>query len=77
MSCCHDDPVYCCLWTASKTGSELMSCSEDSLVKWWDVRNLSQPTSVVNVQESGIFVVTFDVEYIFRVLVKVNTSAAP
>ena len=32
------------IWTASKTGTELMTGGSEGSVKWWDTRNLSSPT---------------------------------
>ena len=31
------------IWTASKTGTELMSGGSEGYVKWWDTRNLANP----------------------------------
>ena len=50
LSQSHNDPVYCCIWTASKTGTEVMTSSEDGMVMWWDVRQFDQPTSIIDVQ---------------------------
>ena len=38
----HSEPVYKTIWTASKTGSELMTGGADGVVRWWDIRNFSQ-----------------------------------
>ena len=43
LAASHTEPVYCSKWTASKTGMEMMTSSEDGEVKWWDVRRLEAP----------------------------------
>ena len=43
LAASHTEPVYCSKWTASKTGMEMMTSSEDGEVKWWDVRRLHAP----------------------------------
>ena len=43
LAASHTEPVYCSKWTASKTGMEMMTSSEDGEVKWWDVRKLEAP----------------------------------
>ena len=50
MSVSHTEPVYSITWTASKTGTELMSSTEDGLVKWWDVRRMSAPTGQIDLR---------------------------
>lgn len=39
----HRGPVHDFAWTQSKTGTELMSCSTDGMVLWWDLRKLGEP----------------------------------
>ena len=38
----HTEPVYKTIWTASKSGSEIMTGGSDGLVKWWDIRNFEK-----------------------------------
>ena len=45
----HSEPVYCSMWTASKTGTEMMTTSEDGAVKWWDIRNMEAPVSMIDI----------------------------
>ena len=44
----HSEPVHCSMWTASKTGTEMMTSSEDGQVKWWDIRNMEDPISKID-----------------------------
>lgn len=39
----HRDPVHHFAWTQSKTGTELMTCSTDGSVLWWDLRKMGEP----------------------------------
>lgn len=43
----HRDPVHDFAWTQSKTGTELMSCSTDGSVLWWDLRKLAAPLEML------------------------------
>ena len=45
----HSDPVYCSMWTANKTGTEMMTSSEDGAVKWWDIRNMEAPVTMIDI----------------------------
>jgi dynein intermediate chain 2, axonemal len=47
----HKDPVYDCAWLQSKTGVELMSCSTDGEVYFWDIRRLVEPVETMPVHE--------------------------
>ena len=38
----HTEPVYKTIWTASKSGSEIMTGGSDGLVRWWDIRNFEK-----------------------------------
>ena len=38
----HTEPVYKTIWTASKSGSEIMTGGADGLVSWWDIRNFEK-----------------------------------
>jgi len=49
----HKDPIYDCAWLQSKTGVEIMSCSTDGEVYFWDVRALGQPLETLTVTEKG------------------------
>lgn len=49
----HKDPVYDCAWLQSKTGVEIMSCSTDGEVYFWDVRRLSEPVETLTVTEKS------------------------
>ena len=40
----HKDYVTKALWVNSKSNSEFFSAGEDGCIKWWDIRNISQPT---------------------------------
>ena len=51
LSSAHTEPVHCLVWTSSKTGTEVMTTSEDGFVKWWDVRKLEVPTSRWQLQD--------------------------
>ena len=48
LSSSHTEPVYSIMWTASKTGTELMTSTEDGLVKWWDIRRMSAPSCQID-----------------------------
>lgn len=51
----HRNPVHDFSWTQSKTGTELMSCSTDGSVLWWDLRKLGEPLeSLVISQYYGV-----------------------
>ncbi|CAH1182226.1 unnamed protein product [Phyllotreta striolata] len=41
------DPVQNVMWIHSKTNTEFFSSSTDGMVKWWDTRNLSEPTDTL------------------------------
>ena len=38
----HTEPVYKTIWTASKSGSEIMTGGSDGLVRWWDIRKFEK-----------------------------------
>ncbi|XP_047503605.1 dynein intermediate chain 3, ciliary [Pieris napi] len=40
----HRDLVRNVLFVHSKTGAEFFSSSPDGVVKWWDIRNMNEPT---------------------------------
>ncbi|XP_045451062.1 dynein axonemal intermediate chain 2 [Melitaea cinxia] len=40
----HRDLVQNVLFINSKTGAEFFSASPDGVVKWWDIRNMNEPT---------------------------------
>ena len=42
FSASHTEPIYKTIWTASKTGSELMTGASDGLVRWWDIRKFTE-----------------------------------
>ncbi|KAK2963342.1 putative Dynein intermediate chain 3, ciliary [Blattamonas nauphoetae] len=44
---CHRDFVTDVYWLASKTGNEICSVSPDSFAKFWDVRKLSEPYTII------------------------------
>ena len=48
LSSSHTEPIYSIMWTASKTGTELMTSTEDGLVKWWDIRRMSAPSCQID-----------------------------
>ncbi len=39
------------MWLSSKGGSEFLTTSSDGFVKWWDIRNINQPTDQLRLQE--------------------------
>ncbi|XP_068618703.1 dynein intermediate chain 3, ciliary [Battus philenor] len=43
----HRDLVRNVLFINSKTGAEFFSSSPDGMVKWWDTRNMSEPTDTM------------------------------
>ncbi|GAB4819199.1 hypothetical protein N2152v2_006245 [Parachlorella kessleri] len=49
----HRDPVHDFAWTQSKTGTELMSCSTDGSVLWWDLRKMAEPLESLVLKEKG------------------------
>ena len=48
----HYEPVIDLFWLSSKGGNELVSCSTDGRVIWWDYRNISQPTDILSITET-------------------------
>lgn len=52
----HTEPVYKTIWTASKSGSEIMTGGSDGLVKWWDIRNFekSKEELIVDVENKDL-----------------------
>ena len=53
---CHSEPVYKTLWTASKSGSEIMTGGSDGRVRWWDIRNFTKAKEefIVDIENQDI-----------------------
>lgn len=49
----HKDPIYDCAWLQSKTGVEIMTCSTDGEVFFWDVRRMQEPVETLTVAEKA------------------------
>lgn len=49
----HHDPVYDVFWISSKTGQHCASVSTDGQMLWWDTRRLSEPTEVLQLENSA------------------------
>ncbi|XP_075248406.1 dynein intermediate chain 3, ciliary-like [Convolutriloba macropyga] len=71
VSVSHKDFVTRASWINSKTHSELFSAGEDGCVKWWDIRNMAQPTDFAycdptrrNEPQNALVVSCLDVKFI-------------
>ena len=49
----HKDPIYDCAWLASKTVTEMLTCSTDGQVFVWDTRRISEPVESLMITEKG------------------------
>lgn len=49
----HHDPVYDVYWVQSKTNSQFVSVSTDGQMMWWDIRKLTEPTDVLQLNDGN------------------------
>ena len=47
----HFDPVTDLVWLSTKTQSEFVTTSTDGRMYWWDIRNLTEPTDQLVLNE--------------------------
>lgn len=48
----HYEPIKDLMWLSSKGGNEFLTTSTDGSIKWWDIRNFSQTTDLIQIKET-------------------------